>query len=80
MAKEDSYTHARFLGYDIRVRRNGQTKNVNGIIKRTLNNMVELNIPLEDKIMKFLFNNKLVKQSKNGNCYPILEEHWELGW
>ena len=67
-----SNTHARFLGYDIRVRRNGQTKNVNGIIKRTLNNMVELNIPLEDKIMKFLFNNKLVKQSKNGNCYPIV--------
>lgn len=67
-----SNTHARFLGYDIRVRRNGQTKNVNGIIKRTLNNMVELNIPLEDKIMKFLFNNKLVKQSKDGNCYPVV--------
>ena len=67
-----SNTHARFLGYYIRVRRNGQTKNVNGIIKRTLNNKVELNIPLEDKITKFLFNNKLVKQSKNGNCYPIV--------
>ncbi len=67
-----SNTHARFLGYDIRVRRNGQTKNVNGITKRTLNNMVELNIPLEDTIMKFLFDNKLVKQSKNGNCYPIV--------
>lgn len=67
-----SNTHARFLGYDIRVRRNGQTKNVNGIVKRTLNNIVELNIPLEDKIMKFLFNNKLVKQSMNGNCYPIV--------
>ena len=37
---------ARFLGYDVRVRRNGQIKNGGrGYSQRTLNNKVELNIP-----------------------------------
>ena len=65
-----SNTHARFLGYDVRVRRNGKLKKdkVRGI-KRTLNGSVELNIPLDDKIMRFLFDKKIIEQ-KNGKIEP----------
>lgn len=66
-----SNEYARFLGYDVRVRRNGQTKRVGNCVKRTLNNMVELNIPLQDKIMKFLFDKELINKKQNGEIEPI---------
>ena len=67
-----SNEYARFLGYDIRVRRNNTIKRggVNNCTKRTLNHKVDLAIPLSDKIMKFLFDNKIVKQKQNGEIVP----------
>jgi group II intron reverse transcriptase/maturase len=68
-----SNTKARFLGYDIRVRRNNNTikhGSSSNCTKRTLNNMTELTIPFDDKIMRFLFHNKIVEQ-KNGEIKPI---------
>ena len=66
-----SNTHARFLGYDVRVRRSNQIKKSGKISKRTLHNMVELNIPLEDKIMKFLFSKNVIAQKKDGTIEPV---------
>lgn len=65
-----SNTHARFLGYDVRVRRSNKLKKnkVRGTM-RTLNGSVELNIPLDDKIMRFLFDKKIIEQ-KNGKIEP----------
>lgn len=65
---------ARFLGYDIRVRRCNQLK-IGGcgksrkMAKRTLNYMTELTIPLKDKIEAYLFQTKTV-ESKNGALTP----------
>jgi len=65
-----SSEHARFLGYDICVRRNQEIRpDRNGITKRSLNNSVDLSIPLKDKIEKFLFNTKSVV-IKNGTLMP----------
>lgn len=65
-----SDTPARFLGYDVKVRRNEKIKPAkNGFTKRTLHNKVELNVPLKDKIEKFLFNNRAIVQ-KNGAFEP----------
>ena len=68
-----SNTYARFLGYDVRVRRNGTVKHgaTNHVKKRTLNNMTELAIPLEDKIMRFLFDKQIIEQRPNGDIIPI---------
>jgi group II intron reverse transcriptase/maturase len=71
-----SSEYARFLGYDIRVRRNGTIKPCtckghNGsFTKRTLNNNVELAIPLKDKIEKYLFGIKAVIV-KDGALFPV---------
>jgi group II intron reverse transcriptase/maturase len=68
-----SNTYARFLGYDIRVRRDNSTikrGNAEHCTKRTLNNQVELCVPFGEKIMKFLFENKIVEQV-NGQIEPI---------
>jgi len=66
-----SNDYARFLGYDIRVRRNSQVKAHSNHTQRTLNNKVELIVPLEDKIMKFLFSRNAISQNKNGTIEPI---------
>jgi len=68
-----SNTKARFLGYDIRIRRDGRIKRagMNKFLKRTLNNTTELTIPFKDKIMKFLFDNKIIKQKQSGEIIPI---------
>jgi group II intron reverse transcriptase/maturase len=69
-----SNDYARFLGYDVRVRRDNDTIKhgaTGHVKKRTLNNISELAIPLEDKIMKFLFENKIIEQRKNGEIRPI---------
>jgi group II intron reverse transcriptase/maturase len=68
-----SNNYARFLGYDIRVRRNNNTVKPVGsrhITKRTLNNITELCVPLQDKIMSFLFEKSIVKQV-DGQIEPI---------
>jgi hypothetical protein len=65
-----SSNYARFLGYNIKVRRCNQVKQgCYGLTKRTLNNNTELTIPLKDKIEKFLFGIKAVK-IKNGALFP----------
>ena len=56
---------ARFLGYDVRVRRSGKIKRGGpGHVKmRTLNGGVELLVPLNDKIRQFVF--------KDGSMFPV---------
>lgn len=67
-----SNTPARFLGYDVRVRRDQQIKPKEKFKTRSMNNKVELSIPFKDKIEKFLFSNGIVKQrSDNGKLEPI---------
>lgn len=62
---------AQFLGYEIKVRRNNRTKRTaNGIVKRTLNNTVALLIPF-DRIEKFMYERKIVKQGINGALIPL---------
>jgi group II intron reverse transcriptase/maturase len=56
---------ARFLGYDITVRRNQETKPSGKYTKRTLNGKVQLLIPFRDKIEKFLFSNGIVEIKNN---------------
>lgn len=66
-----SNQYARFLGYDIRVRRSNVIKpNGRGATQRTLSNQVELAIPLADKVMPFLFKNSIIRQ-ENGKIEPI---------
>ena len=67
-----SSKRTRFLGYDISVRRNQTVKGFkkSGVKKRSLNLQVELLIPLEEKIKKFLFERGIVKQTAEGNLKP----------
>lgn len=61
---------ARFLGYDIRVRRNQSVKQGGNCTKRTMNKTVELMVPTSDKIMPFLFNKAIIYQTQNGVIKP----------
>jgi group II intron reverse transcriptase/maturase len=67
-----SNNYARFLGYDVRVRREGKIKrgSATNCTKRTLNNMTELMIPFADKVHKFMFSKGVVEQ-KNGQYWPV---------
>jgi group II intron reverse transcriptase/maturase len=66
-----SNTSARFLGYNVRVRRDNDTvKRGNSCVKRTLNNMTELSVPFDDKIIKFLFEKGIIRQ-ENGKIMPV---------
>jgi hypothetical protein len=67
-----SNNYARFLGYDVRVRRDGKIKHgsATNCTKRTLNNMTELMIPFADKIHKFMFSKGVVEQ-RNGQYWPV---------
>lgn len=66
-----SNEYARFLGYDVRVRRDGTVKHFPGQSpRRTLSNKVELSIPLQDKIERFLFSKQVVEQ-RDGKLFPI---------
>jgi group II intron reverse transcriptase/maturase len=74
---------ARFLGYDVRVRRNSQIKSdKNGIKKRSLNNMAELTVPFIEKINTFLFRKSIAEQQSDGTllavCRPFLLHMTEL--
>ncbi len=67
-----SSERVRFLGYDIAVRRNQEVKKrKDGLKQRTLNNSVELTAPLEEKIMRFLFNNGVIEQKENGCIWSV---------
>ena len=62
----------RFLGYDISVRRSQIVKGLkDGRKRRTLNHQVELRVPMQDKIEKFLFAKGIVKQTPDGNFKPV---------
>lgn len=62
-----SSEYARFLGYDICIRRNDESKKKsNGTIQRTLNNSVELLVPLKDKIEPFLLTRGIARIDEHG--------------
>jgi len=66
-----SNSSARFLGYDVRVRRSNATKaSKRGFVQRTLSQMTELVIPLDDKIMSFLFERGVVCKDSDGSIKP----------
>ena len=74
LSEEKTYiTHssnrARFLGYDLSVRRNSEIKPRGRYTSRTLNNKIQLTIPLQEKIEKFMFNNGVVSV-KNDELSP----------
>jgi len=67
-----SNQYARFLGYDVRVRRDGAVRRrKDNVLQRTLNNSVELNVPLNEKIRPFLLSKGIVRQRKDGTLYPV---------
>jgi len=69
-----SNEYARFLGYDVRVRRNNKTIKRGGAAmttKRTLHNMTEIVIPFDDKIHKFIFSKGVAIQREDGSLFPV---------
>jgi len=66
-----SNQYARFLGYDIRVRRDSSVKPHGKHLQRTMNGKVELCVPFDDKIMPFLFQKSIAQQQHNGAIEPI---------
>lgn len=66
-----SSEYARFLSYDIRLRRDSSVRPQGKHLARTLNNTVELNIPFKDKIMPFLFHKSIIRQLQDGTIKPI---------
>lgn len=65
-----SSDNAHFLGYDINVRRcQDSKKKANGVVQRTLNNSVELLVPME-RIEKFMYDREIVIQGKDGSLIP----------
>lgn len=70
-AEKTAITHSaeavRFLGYDVRIRRNMQPKRKsNGVVSRTLNGTVELCIPLQEKIERFIIDQGIAIKGKDG--------------
>lgn len=70
-----SNQYARFLGYDVRVRRDNKVKPSGGKLIRTLNYTVELNVPFADKIMPFLFDKAIIKQTHDGEIQHIARKY-----
>ncbi len=66
---------ARFLGYDIRVRRDNVAKPHGKHLQRTLNMKVELCVPFKDKIMPFLFRKSIIRQLEDGTLEPIARKY-----
>lgn len=64
---------ARFLGYDVRVRRSGKIKRggPGHVKKRTLNGGVELLVPLNDKIRQLVFTKGVAIQKEDGSMFPV---------
>lgn len=61
-----SNTPARFLGFDVRVRRDASVKRSGKRKMRTMNNKVELNIPLKDKVETYLLSHSIAKGMERG--------------
>lgn len=71
-----SSNKARFLGYDISVRRSQKVKpNGQGSKQRTLNNKVELTVPFE-KIEKFMFERGIIRQTGADKFRPLHRRGW----
>jgi len=68
-----SNEYARFLGYDIRVRREQEIKRnkQSGYTTRSLSGKVELCVPLVDKIRKFIIANGIAEQKSDGTLFAI---------
>ena len=68
-----SSERARFLGYDVRVRRSSIIKHggPGKKTKRTLNNSCELSIPFDDKIHSFIFAKEIAIQKPDGKLMPV---------
>lgn len=67
-----SSENARFLGYDVSVRRSQELKRrSDGVKQRALNGTVMLNVPLKDKIEEFLISNGYGVRTANGRIVPI---------
>lgn len=63
---------ARFLGYDVSVRRSQELKRrSDGVKQRVLNGTVMLNAPLKDKIEEFLISNGYGVRTADGRIVPI---------
>jgi len=61
----------RFLGYDVRVRRNSQLKRrSDGVVQRTLSQTVELLVPLQEKIERFVQDKGIAAIGKDGKLQP----------
>ncbi len=70
-----SNTPARFLGYNVRVRRNNEVRPTSaGHTQRTLSNTAELTIPLDDKIKKFVLQKGIARQTQDGQLMPICRD------
>jgi group II intron reverse transcriptase/maturase len=67
-----SSQYARFLSYNVCIRRNDTIKpgGINRCTKRTLMNMVDLSIPLADKVDKFILSKGIAK-IQNGSFVPV---------
>ena len=70
-----SNQYARFLGYDVRVRRSQIVKPSGNCLMRTMNGSVELNVPFADKIMPFLFDKAIITQTHNGKIEHIARKY-----
>jgi len=70
-----SNQYARFLGYDIRVRREQKLKPHGNHVSRTLNGSVDMCIPFVDKIMPFLFEKSVIRQLRDGTIEPIARKY-----
>ena len=67
-----SAENVRFLGYDVSVRRNQEIKgHKSGKKFRSLNYKVELLVPLQEKIEKFMFAKGVIRQRPNGEIRPM---------
>jgi hypothetical protein len=62
-----SNDYAKFLGYDVRVRRNGKIKRGGKLkqAKRTVNNNTELAVPFVDKIHRAIFEKGVARHKDN---------------
>jgi hypothetical protein len=68
-----SSKYARFLGYNVRVRRDDSVKGGGDLryTMRTLNNRTELAVPFDDNIHKFIFSKGIAIQKQDGTLFPV---------